>query len=507
MKNKIKEGVILEGQILFMANGSARVDDIFIYKKNTKNSLHLDNVKIETFVNDNKIEGRVIEVTQRFKNIFVGKAIVSDKHIFVKPDNNKIVVDFYIKGGLIPENNQKVVIELIKWENNKSPKAKIIEILGESGDNDTEMNAIMIEYGLPTEFPLMVEAEAELIDEIITEEEISKRRDFRNIKTIVIDPSDSKDADDSLSVNFIDNNIEVGVHIADVSHYIKEGTELDKEAYNRATSIYLVDRVIPMLPEKLSNGICSLNTKVDRLTFSVVFTFNKNYQIINTWFGKGVINSNKKMSYEEAQTVIETKEGEYKEEILILDKIAKHFRSKRMKEGSIEMGGIEVKFDLDEVTKKPIGLKFKEQKDSNKLIEEFMLLANRTVSRFVKSKMGFCINRVHPKPSMEKLMELKNICDKFGYDFDITEDNIKKSINNLISMIKGTPEQNMIETLIIRTQSKAYYSIDDIGHYGLGFGTLSDNDGYSHFTSPIRRYPDLILHRILNSILNFILNS
>jgi ribonuclease R len=500
---ELKEGDVYEGQIEFSTNGNASLvineKEIFVYKKNTANSLHLDKVKVQIFKAEKKLEGKVIEVISRFKTEFVGRVQIGKKTIFVVPDSNKISVDFYIKGGLKAENDQKVVVELIKWEDTKSPQGKIIKVLGDSGDNNAEMNSIMFEYGLPVEFPQEVINESMLVPEVITEKEISSRKDMRGVTTLTIDPVDAKDFDDALSVNIIsDNKIEVGVHIADVGHYVKPGTKLDDEAFKRATSVYLVDRCVPMLPERLSNGICSLKPHEDRLAFSVIFTLDGDGNILNTWQGKTVIHSDRRFAYEDAQEIIEGSEGDYSTEIRLLDTLARKIRKKRIKEGSIEMGGIEVKFKLAPDNKKPIGVYFKEQKESNKLIEEFMLLANKSVAKTLSEASWANVYRVHDTPNMEKLNALVGVCKTFGYDIEIYDDSteIKKSLNSLLKEIKDTPEENMIETLVTRCMSKATYTIKNIGHYGLGF------THYSHFTSPIRRYPDLITHRILLDFLD-----
>ena len=500
---ELKEGDFFEGQIEFSTNGNASLlvenKEIFIYKKNTLNSLHLDKVKVQIFQSEKKLEGKVIEVISRFKTEYVGRVKIGKKTIFVVPDSNKISVDFYIKGGLKAEHDQKVIVELIKWEETKSPQGKIIKVLGDSGDNNAEMNSIMFEYGLPVEFPQEVINESMLVPEVITEKEISSRKDMREVTTLTIDPVDAKDFDDALSVNIIsDNKIEVGVHIADVGHYVKPGSKLDDEAFKRATSVYLVDRCVPMLPERLSNGICSLKPHEDRLAFSVIFTLDSDGNILNTWKGKTVIHSDKRFAYEDAQEIIEGSEGDYSTEIRLLDTLARKIRKKRIKEGSIEMGGIEVKFKLAEDNKKPIGVYFKEQKESNKLIEEFMLLANKSVAKTLSEASWANVYRVHDTPNMEKLNALVGVCKTFGYDIEIYDDStkIKKSLNSLLKEIKDTPEENMIETLVTRCMSKATYTIKNIGHYGLGF------THYSHFTSPIRRYPDLITHRILLDFLD-----
>ena len=500
---ELKEGDVYEGQIEFSTSGNASLTinkkEIFVYKKNTTNSLHLDKVKVQIFKAEKKLEGKVIEVISRFKTEFVGKVQIGKKTIFVVPDSNKIPVDFYIKGGLKAEHDQKVVVELIKWEDTKSPQGKIIKVLGDSGDNNAEMNSIMFESGLPVDFPQEVINESMLVPEVITEKEISSRKDIRGVTTLTIDPVDAKDFDDALSVNIIsDNKIEVGVHIADVGHYVKPGTKLDDEAFKRATSVYLVDRCVPMLPERLSNGICSLKPHEDRLAFSVIFTLDGDGTILNTWQGKTIIHSDRRYAYEEAQEIIEGNDGDYSTEIRLLDQLARKIRKKRIKEGSIEMGGIEVKFKLAEDNKKPIGVYFKEQKESNKLIEEFMLLANKSVAKTLSESSWANVYRVHDTPNMEKLNSLVGVCKTFGYDIEIYDDStkIKKSLNSLLKEIKDTPEENMIETLVTRCMSKATYTIKNIGHYGLGF------THYSHFTSPIRRYPDLITHRILLDFLD-----
>lgn len=497
---KIKEGSIFEGIIEFSNSGNASINidnnrNIFIFKKNTLNAFNNDKVKVKTIIKNRKLEAEVIEVIERFRTQFVGKVQINKGITFVVPDNQKLSTDFYIKGEHFAENGQKVLIELIDWEpETKSPKAKIVQVLGNSGENNAEINSIMYEYGLPNEFPLMVEAEAELISDTISQTEIDKRRDFRNITTFTIDPVDAKDFDDALSVNIIDNDkVEVGIHIADVSHYIKENGIIDEEAIKRATSVYLVDRCVPMLPERLSNGVCSLRPNEDKLCFSVVVTLNKKGEILDKWFGKTVIHSDRRYSYEEAQEVIEGKDDIYKNEILTLDSIAKVMRKQRIEDGSIEMGGIEVRFKLDETTKKPTGVFFKIQKDANKLIEEYMLLANKLVAKLLYDAKYNNVYRVHSSPNIEKLESLALLCKNFGYSLEVVEDttNLKKSINQLVSDIKDKPEENMIETLITRSMSKATYTVINSGHYGLGF------THYSHFTSPIRRYPDLITHRVL----------
>ncbi len=494
---KLKEGDVYEGQIQFSTNGNASLiideTEIFIYKKNTLNSLHLDKVKIEIFKADKKLEGKVIEVISRFKTEFVGKVHLNKDLIFVIPDSNKMPVDFYIKGGSKAEHGQKVVVEMIGWEpGTKSPKAKIVKILGDAGDNNTEMNSIMYEYGLPVDFPKEVEEEANQIDFDISNE-IGNRTDMRDVTTITIDPVDARDFDDALSIKILGDKVEIGVHIADVSHYVKVGTKLDDEALKRATSVYLVDRCVPMLPERLSNGVCSLRPNEDKLCFSVVLTLDMDGKVLDTWFGKTAIHSNRRFTYEEAQEIIEGKDGDFQDEIRLMNDLAKKIRKKRIGDGSIEMGGIEVRFKLADDNKKPIGVYFKEQKEANKLIEEFMLLGNKSVAKLLSDEGYTNVYRTHDTPNMDKLTGLVNVCTNFGYDIKIDDDasKLKKSLNQLLKDIKGKPEENMIETLVTRCMSKATYTIKNIGHYGLGF------THYSHFTSPIRRYPDLMTHRIL----------
>jgi ribonuclease R len=497
------EGDRYKGQIEFSNNGNASltIEDksIFIHRKNTNTSLHLDTVTVEIFKGEKKLEGKVVEVISRFRKEFVGRVQIGKKSTFVISDSDKLSVDFYIKGGLVAKDGQKVIVELTKWEDSKSPQGKIIKILGDAGDNNAEMNSIMYEYNLPVDFPQDVLNESELVPEVIFENEIIKRKDIRNITTITIDPVDARDFDDAISIQVInENNIEVGVHIADVGHYVKPGTKLDEEAFKRATSVYLVDRCVAMLPERLSNGICSLKPHEDRLAFSVIFNIDKDGKILKEWHGKTVIHSDRRFTYEEAQEIIEGFDGDFYNEIRILNGLAQKIRKKRIKDGSIEMGGIEVRFKLAEDNKKPIGVYFKEQKEANKLIEEFMLLANKSVAKILSDNQWFNVYRVHDTPNEEKLIQLENVCQNFGHSVSLQGegDELKSSINQLLKDIKGTPEENMIQTLVTRCMSKATYTIKNIGHYGLGFSH------YSHFTSPIRRYPDLITHRILFDYLN-----
>ncbi len=496
---KLKEDDIYEGVIEFSNGGNASIKienrNVFIFKKNTKNALNLDTVKVKVIIKGKKIEAEVVEVLERSKTRFVGKVHKNKNLTFVIPDSQKISVDFYIKDDKDALDGQKVLIEIIDWkEGDKSPKANIIEIIGNSGENNTEMNSIMYEYGLPTDFPFIVEAESELIADSIHQSEIEKRRDIRNVITIGIDPFDSKDADDTIGLEFINGERFISINIADVTHYIKENTELDKEAYDRGSSVYLVDRVVPMIPKRLSNNICSLKSGADKLCYSAIFKIDNNGDVIDKWFGRTIVNVDKDYSYEEAQDVIEngskpdTKSTD--DVVLELDRIAKKIRVGRIKD-SLEMNSIEIKFKLEEETKKPIGVYFKQQRDSNKLIEEYMLLANKEVAKFIKSKGLPCVNRVHESPDPDKIEQIKNFVSKIGYDF-VIDDNIKENLNKLIREVKDTPEENIITTLITRAQKKAIYSTKNIPHYGLGF------KDYSHFTSPIRRYSDILTHRLLS---------
>ena len=436
---------------------------------------------------------------------------------FVLCDNQKMYVDIFISKARVngAEHGDKVQVKITDWpENSKNPFGKITQVLGKPGDHNTEIHSILLEYGLPYKFENEVEKDASNLSLEITKEEISKRRDMRQDLTFTIDPKDAKDFDDALSFTKLKNgNYEIGIHIADVSYYVQPNTILDKEAYNRATSVYLVDRVVPMLPEILSNGACSLRPNEEKLTFSAVFEINENAQILNEWFGRTVTYSDKRFAYEEAQTIIETEKNFIPENISItnesyyvpdtiveatlkLNKLAKILRKKRMKEGAISFDRVEVKFNLDE-NANPTGVFFKESKDANKLIEEFMLLANRKVAEFIGKEKNKPTNqtfiyRVHDEPDIEKLAALQNIVYNFGYKINtLTRESTTESLNKLLNDVQGKPESNMIETLAIRTMSKAVYTTNNIGHYGLAF------DYYSHFTSPIRRYPDVMTHRLL----------
>lgn len=504
----------LTGIIDFNQSGNAYVavenlkDDVFVHSKNVKDALQGDKVLIVTYnFKGKKMEGSVLEVLERSRTEFVGTfQLVPHKEFgFVVCDKKTINTDIFIPKDKIngAENGNKVVVKMLEWKSgDKNPEGEILQVLGAPGEHETEIHSILAEYGLPYSFPEEVELDAEKIDRRITEEEVLKRRDMRKICTFTIDPKDAKDFDDALSIQKLDNgNWEIGVHIADVSHYVVPGTMLDDEAYERATSVYLVDRVVPMLPEVLSNDVCSLRPNEDKFTFSAVFEMNDKAEVVNQWFGRTVIHSDRRFTYEEAQERIETQEGDLTEEILTLDRLAKIMRDKRIKNGAITFDRSEVRFNLNEKSE-PIGVYFKISKDSNHLIEEFMLLANRKVSEFVSLKKGqpnnnTFIYRVHDDPDPAKLEALRDFVSTFGYKMDLANTKkVAESLNNLLQNVKGKGEENMIETLAMRSMSKAVYSTEPIGHYGLGF------DYYSHFTSPIRRYPDLLAHRLLQHYLD-----
>ncbi len=526
-KYQIKETKqYLTGTIDFTSQGTAFLifsdteEDIYIPARKSKDALQGDLVKVYLYPkrSGKRKEGEVVEVITRAKSQFVGTIKINPKFSFVITDNHKIHVDFFIRNSDTngAEDGQKVLIEFKEWkQGDQNPTAKVIEIFGFPGLHKTEMNAIMAEYGLPEHFPENVEIEAKKISNKISQDEISKRRDFRNITTFTIDPADAKDFDDALSLKKLDNgHWEIGVHIADVTHYLKTKTILDKEAVQRATSVYLVDRCIPMLPEVLSNFLCSLRPNEEKLCFSAVFELDHESQIQNQWFGKTIINSNRRFTYEEVQTIIETENGEYKDEILVLDKLAKKLRLERQKNGSIFFDKAEVKFNLDK-DGNPIGVFFKTQKDAHKLIEDFMLLANKKVAEFLtninnkanhkqestdntkENPKSISVYRVHNVPSDEKIQELSGFAARFGYQMILgNKQKIAQSINKLLLDVKNKKEQGMIELLAVRSMPKAIYTTKNEGHYGLGF------EYYTHFTSPIRRYPDVLVHRLLEAKLN-----
>ena len=505
------------GTVDMTSNGNAYVvcdeldHDIYIPSRNLNKALHNDHVKVYVYKRkkNKKQEGDIVEIVKRAKIEFVGVLQLSKNFGFVIPDDFKMYSDIFISKNNLKEakDGDKVLVKIIDWpDNSKNPFGSIIENLGRPGDHDTEIHSILLEYGLPYKFTDEVENFASKIDIEITSDEIAKRRDLRNELTFTIDPKDAKDFDDALSFKQLENgNYEIGIHIADVSHYLQENTILDQEAYNRATSVYLVDRVIPMLPEILSNNVCSLRPNEEKLTFSAIFEINEKAHVIKQWFGRTVTLSDKRFTYEEAQEIIENN-SEFDEEkiissILKLDELAKILRKNRMKSGAISFDKTEVKFELDE-NNEPISVYVKESKDAHKLIEEFMLLANRKVAEFIgkndnSPKKKTFVYRVHDEPNEEKLAALQNIIAKFGYKITTdTKKHTSDSLNKLLKDVHGKAESNMVETLTIRSMSKAIYTTQNIGHYGLAF------DYYTHFTSPIRRYPDVMVHRLLQHYLD-----
>ena len=494
-------------------------EDVFIPTINLNHALDKDKVKVYVYNRrrGKRPEGEVIEVLERKKSEFVGVIDIQKNFAFVSTANAKMYTDIFIPkdkmGGA--EQGDVVIARIEDWPKKAdSPFGSIIKVLGKPGEHDTEIHAILAEYGLPYDFPIEVEVFAQKIDTSIQESEVAKRRDMRNTLTYTIDSRDAKDFDDALSFKKLDNgNYEIGIHIADVSHYLQEGTILDDEAFNRGTSVYLVDRVVPMLPEVLSNFACSLRPNEEKYTFSAIFEIDHKATVLNQWFGRTVINSDQRFAYEEAQSIIETKSNlipaeisltgndfiasdEIVEATLKLDELAKILRRNRMNNGAISFDKVEVKFNLTE-DGEPEGVYFKVSKDANHLIEEFMLLANRKVAEYIGKQKKTFVYRIHDEPNEDKLFAMQALISKFGYKIDLqNKKDISKSLNQLMADVNGKKEQNLIDTLAIRTMSKAKYSTENIGHYGLAF------DYYSHFTSPIRRYPDVMVHRLLQYYLD-----
>jgi len=506
---------VVEGVVDMKATGKAYIicdtlpEDIFINSNNTHRAFHGDIVKVQLFPKrgKRKLEGQIIEVVERKKTTFVGVLQVSKKFAFLIPDKDSIPYDFFIplEKTKKAKNGEKVIIKFVEWpEHSRNPFGEVIDVLGKPGENNVEMLSILAANDFPLSFPKHVEKEAHKIKNEVAKSEIKKRKDFRNIFTCTIDPVDAKDFDDALSVQKLENgNWEVGIHIADVSHYVTPGGAIDKEAYERATSIYLVDRVIPMLPEQLSNLVCSLRPNEEKLTFSAVFELDENANVLKQWFGRTVIDSNRRFTYEEVQEMIEGSDGDFKEEIMQLHSLATKLREERFRKGSINFHSEEVRFKLDE-NGKPIGAFIKEQKESHKLVEDFMLLANRKVAEHVgmakkgnKQKPKTFVYRIHDTPNDEKLQTFSEFIRKLGYRISlVSRKSLVSSLNKLFEEIRGKGEEHMIETIAIRTMSKAVYSTQNIGHYGLSFKY------YTHFTSPIRRYPDLMVHRLLQRYLD-----
>ncbi|MDH6354166.1 ribonuclease R [Dysgonomonas sp. PH5-45] len=516
-KGKFKSntrGLFLEGVFERRSNGKNFFipdeggDNIFVAERNSAHAMDGDRVRIQMLAKrkGRDAEGEVVEVLVRKQTRFVGTLSVQKHFAFLEMDSKVLANDIFIpqdnmKGG---KTGDKALVQIVEWpERAKNPIGEVIDILGKAGTNDAEMHAILAEFGLPYKYPEEVEAEADKIPDDITDEEIAKREDFRGITTFTIDPRDAKDFDDALSIRKLENgHWEVGVHIADVTHYVTPGGIIDKEGEARATSVYLVDRTIPMLPERLSNGLCSLRPNEVKLCYSAIFEMTDNAVVKKHRIRRTVIESDRRFTYEEAQQIIETGEGDFKDEILKLDDLAKKLRAKRFENGAIAFDREEVRFEIDE-TGKPLSVYFKEQKDSNKLIEEFMLLANRTVAEFIgkvpkNKKAKTFVYRIHDLPNPDKMQNLSEFIRRFGYKIK-TEGNsvaVSQSINKLLEDVHNKPEENLISTIAIRAMAKAVYSTTNIGHYGLAFSY------YTHFTSPIRRYPDMMVHRLLTHYLD-----
>jgi ribonuclease R len=506
-------------------------EDVWVNTEDLKSAIDGDIVQVVVFSDfrsKRRREGRVEKIVERGRTELVGSFELSGRYAFVKPDGRRIYEDILIKEGktLNATADDKVLVKLTQWPTpSRRMEGEVVEVLGKAGENNTEMHAILAEFGLPYRFSEALEAEANLIPDTISAEEIAKRRDMRGTLTFTIDPADAKDFDDALSIQFLENgHYQIGIHIADVSHYIQPNTNLEREAYSRATSVYLVDRTVPMLPEKISNNLCSLRPNEDKLTFSAIFELNDNAKIVNEWFGRTVIHSDKRFSYEEAQEELDksqeslvispelnsisldieltTHDPQLQTALVLLNTLALKLRAERFAKGAINFETVEVKFKLDEAGK-PLGVYQKVRKDSNKLIEEFMLLANKRVAEFVynksrsKASPNTMIYRVHEEPNIEKLRTFAAFASKLGYKMKVENDKeAPKALNELLANIEGKPEQNILEQLAVRTMAKARYTTEDLGHFGLAFRR------YSHFTSPIRRYPDVMAHRLLQHYLD-----
>ncbi len=497
-----KSGIIF----VRVADQNGNVGDIHVSASRSENALHDDKVEVvltRPAKGNRAAEGEIVSIIERSRKLYIGVAEVKDSSIFIRPTSKHLPYDVYISKREYPEleNGKKVSFRIKEWmAGSRSPKGEIVDVLGTVGDNDTEMHAILMEYDLPYRFEPKIEESAANIKSCITEQDYAERRDFRDTVTFTVDPADAKDFDDALSVKKIGDGVwEIGVHIADVTHYVTPGSVIDTEAQERATSVYLVDRTVPMLPERLSNELCSLRPHEESLCFSAVFTINEGLEVLSEWFGRTVIYSDRRFTYAEAQEIIEGKPGDYQEEVLTLNRLAEGMRQARFKAGAIGFEREEMKFDLDEKGH-PIGVYAKEAKESNKMIEEFMLLANRKVAEFCAHKVSASnrkyprtmVYRIHDKPDAERLESFRSFILRFGHYFKATKGvAVAREINKLLGSIKGSTEENVVSMLAIRSMSKAIYTTDNIGHYGLAFPY------YTHFTSPIRRYPDMMVHRLL----------
>jgi ribonuclease R len=511
--HSVRRDNIITGRVDMKPSGKAFIissetkEDVFISVGNTNRALDGDKVKVLLYPQrkGHKTEGQIIEILERVRESFAGILQIGKYYSIFVPDSTSMPFDIMIPNDHLggAKNGDKVIVKLTDWpERAGNPNGEVTDVLGQPGINEVEMQSILVEFGFPLKFPANVEKEASKINLPISKEEIKKRRDYRNVFTLTIDPEDAKDYDDALSLRRLDNgNWEAGVHIADVSYYVKPGSLIDQEGFNRATSVYLVDRTIPMLPEVLSNQVCSLRPQEDKLCFAAIFEMDDNAKIVSEWFGKTVINSNYRFNYDEAQNILESKTGPFAAELLKLKELATLLREERFRKGSIAFETEEVKFRLDEKGR-PLSAFIKEYKDSNKLIEDFMLLANRRVAEFVsklkqENSVKTFVYRIHDSPNPEKLTQFTEFIFKLGYNLKTSSrKGLAQSFNNLFTEIRGKGEENLISNLAIRTMAKAIYSTDNIGHYGLGFKY------YTHFTSPIRRYPDLMVHRMLQDYLD-----
>ncbi|MBY0425195.1 MAG: ribonuclease R, partial [Cytophagales bacterium] len=516
LEDPISSRVELVGKVDFVNPKFAYIvvgqdqEDVWVSVDNLKGALDGDEVKISVshIKRGKHPEGRVISIVKRGKDEFVGKIQVGPKYAFVVPDSKKMHYDIFVgpSNRMNAKDGEKVLVRLIEWPSRgKKPEGIVTKVLGASGLHETEIHSIIYEFGLPLEFPKAVQQEADAIPVEISDYEVSERRDFRGTLTLTIDPEDAKDFDDALSIHPLGNGLwEIGVHIADVTHYVKEGTELEREAFLRATSVYLVDRTIPMLPEKLSNELCSLRPNEDKLTFSAVFHIDEDAKIHKEWFGRTIIHSQRRFSYEQVQEILESGKGDHADELILMNEMAKKLRMQRLKHGAIGFETVEVKFKLDEAGK-PLGVFPKIRKDAHKLIEEFMLLANKQVATFVYNQKDrkleegqhkTMVYRIHDDPDGDKLSNLALFAKKFGHKISLEESKIADSLNKMVEDIEGKPEQNILQNLAIRCMAKAKYSTEEMGHFGLAFAH------YSHFTSPIRRYPDMMAHRLLQLYLD-----